>query len=147
MRQKLLELAEEIKSTGIVKILLNASNEEEVKVIWKKFVYENKELISRLKDLGDIFKQEKITNIFKENEKLENPMEIAVAIYVLGDENVNEVDIFENCDDLAEQMKEVDYPLAENVANFVYHSLIMKIMPRNFFMSNKKVESDEEDDE
>ena len=147
MRQKLLELVEEIKSTGIVKILLNASNEEEVKVIWKKFVYENKELISRLKDLGDIFKQEKITNIFKENEKLENPMEIAVAIYVLGDENVNEVDIFENCDDLAEQMKEVDYPLAENVANFVYHSLIMKIMPRNFFMSNKKVESDEEDDE
>ena len=147
MRQKLLELVEEIKSTGIVKILLNASNEEEVKVIWKKFVYENKELISRLKDLGDIFKQEKITNIFKEDEKLENPMEIAVAIYVLGDENVNEVDIFENCDDLAEQMKEVDYPLAENVANFVYHSLIMKIMPRNFFMSNKKVESDEEDDE
>ncbi len=131
MKENFLALTQEVKSTGIVAILSNASNVEAFKDAWQKFSDENPELFKKAFDWGAEFKTD-VDPFFEDGEAIENPMEVVVAIRIAGNE-VSECDVFENYADLVRALKDLGTPFANAVAECIDGNYIYDIKVEGIF--------------
>ena len=141
MKQNFLALVNEVKATGIVAILSNASNAEAFKDAWQKFADENPELLKKASEWGAEFKQTEAEPFFEEGEAVENPMEVVVAIRIAGNE-VSEADVFENWNDLVNALKDLETSLADAVAECVDCTYIYNIEVEEIFTAIEEAEED-----
>lgn len=151
MKENFLALTQEVKSTGIVAILSNASNVEAFKDAWQKFADENPELFKKVSDWAAEFKQAEAEPFFKDGEVVEDAIEIALTIRIAGNQ-FSECDVFENYDDLVRALKDVETPFAQAVAECVDVNYIYDITAENLFdaiedLAEADAEETEADDE
>lgn len=135
MKTKFLALAEEVKQTGIAETLYKTSNVEELKEVWHRFLNDNHELITKIKGWADEFRKDRCEEIFACEEKLDNPMEIAITIYIIDDwDNISEFELFDDPYDLTEAIKNIGNPFTSTIANLMYEGFITDIMPEVIFL-------------
>lgn len=132
MREDFLNLVKEVKKTGIAKSLCNTTNAEELKTVCKKFEKGNSELIKRIRKWGKVFNGEEI---FFEGEEVEDPIEIAVIIYITNRYGF-ESEIFESSDDLAYAMEDISGKFAEGLADFIFEDYVCEVTPEDIFNEN-----------
>lgn len=133
MKQKFLALVEEVKETQIVEALYEVSKAEQIYNLIQKFSSDKKDLCTRIKDWANEFKESDSEAIFKAGEKIENPMETVVVIYIINDSYVSEEEIFEDCEDIEEQTRDISNDFAKLVANVIGQHLICSIQPEDVF--------------
>ena len=132
MKQNFLALVNEVKATGIVAILSNASNVEAFKDAWQKFADENPELFKKVSDWAAEFKQAETEPFFKDGSVVEDAIEITLTIRIAGNQ-FSECDVFENYEDLVRTLKDVETPFAQAVAECVDVNYIYDITAENLF--------------
>lgn len=115
MKERFLALVEEVKQAGIVEALQKTSTAEEMSAEWNKFLDENQDLCTRIRDWANEFKG----LIFEEDEELENPLEIVAVIHIIKDEYVSEVQIFEDWDKLVDAVRGINNDFAIAVADCI----------------------------
>ena len=147
MKQNFLALVNEVKATGIVAILSNASNAEAFKDAWQKFADENPELLKKASEWGAEFKQTEAEPFFEEGEAVENPMEVVVAIRIAGNE-VSEADVFEYYGDLVNALNDLETDFAATVAkcvdeNYIYEIKVEHLFPYDDDENEEEAETDE----
>lgn len=148
MREKFLALVEEVKNTEIVgklAALYDASDKEGFKAAWQKFSDENQELLAKIKAWSDEFRDSDENPIFEDWESLDNPMEITVCIFIIGDEDVSECEIFGDWEELVEAMKDQDNNFAQKVADLANGNMICYISIEDIFNDNSDEDEEPED--
>ncbi len=139
MKEKFLELVEKVKETGIVEVMCVASTAEELKEVWRMFSEENEELFTEIEEWAEKFRKSEPGSIFEEREELKNPMEIAVVIFIINDaEKVTECEIFEDCDDLAKGIGDIENNFAKSVADFISGNVICTIKAEDIFCKERE---------
>lgn len=148
MKEEFLELVNEVKDTGIVEILedlYDASDKEGFKAAWQKFSDENQEIFTKIRhwanDLDICF----LDAIFEENETIENPIENAICIFIIGNQSISEVTIFEDWIVLQDAIRDLKNGFATAIANFMEESLICEITIEDIFNSDSDDEEESED--
>ena len=132
MKEKFLALVEEIKTTGIAEALCKASNVDEITTAWQKFKDENPELFRKINEWATEFVDGGCNPIFKCKEDVKMPMEIAVCIYIMG-ENATECTIFDEGNDFVKALYATNEKNASAVGHFVYDNFLFYITPEDFF--------------
>ena len=133
MKQKFLELVKETEKTGIVSALLKSSSAEEAKKAWKKFEADNEELFTKIIDWANEYRESGKENLFQSEEKIDNPIEIAVIIYIIGDEDTSECEIFSDYEDLVNAINEIDGDFAKGLAKIANSYYIYLITAEGIF--------------
>ena len=146
MKTKLLELIEEIKSTGIAEVLCKASNAEDFSAAWQKFEEENPELFSKITEWATEFSNNDCSAIFEDGEEVEMPIETAICIYIMG-ETVTEESIFEDSDNLVAALCDIGEENAEAIANFIKEYYLYSIEPENIFCEEEAEDGEDAEEE
>lgn len=133
MKSKFLGLVEEVKELGLVEALYKTSNKEELSSVWKNFWSINKVLSEKIHDWADDFKKYESEPIFDMGETIENPMEVAAILSITSDDEVTEDDIFEDCSDFENGLKDEDHDLAKTVADILHDCYIEEISAEDIF--------------
>lgn len=136
MKEKFLELVEEVKNTGIVEkltSLYDASDKEGFKAAWQAFLDDNQEIFRKIKDWASEFKDLGCEAIFDYEEYISNPMEIAVCIKIIDDFDVSECELFEHSSDLTDAIEKIDNDFANAVADRIYYRMVFNITVENIF--------------
>ena len=105
VKENFFDMVTQVKSTGIVDALSNATNPQEMRAIWERFSNENAELFQRAKKWAE----EEFYNecgginefIFKKGDSIDNPLEVILIPLICGGENLCFADLFE---DFAQEM-------------------------------------------
>ena len=134
MKESFLALVEQVKNTGIAKILCNTTNPEELKDAWKKFEDENPGLFQKVKDWAENYDG---SVLFAEGENFQNPVGIAVVIRIINDYDVLECEIFEECDDFTHAIEYIHGVFAEGLAKISYNTLICEIKAEDIFAKDE----------
>ena len=142
MKEKFLALVEEVKVTGIVAALSGASNPEELEAVWNEFEEKNSDLFEKANAWGKEFWEADITEIFEYGENFENPMEIAVTIFMVGNE-ISDSDIFQDYEELITALRNVGSEFAYAVAEFVDTHHIYKITAEDIFFKEEAEPGDD----
>lgn len=140
MKTKFLELVEEVKTTGIVEVLRGASNPEEFESVWNEFKEKNPDLFAKANAWGIKFKED-VSILFDSEESFENPEEIAVTIFMVGNK-ISECDIFDDFRDLTNALINVQNDFAYAIALFIDSDYIYYITPEDFFLEDKEEDKD-----
>lgn len=130
MKDKFLELVEEVKNTGIATILCNTTNAEELKAVWQKFEEENSELLQKVEDW---VRQYDCEELFDTGEEFENPIEIVVIIRIIGDSRFSEGEIFGTFYDLIDAVENIPGKFAEGLAACMCDDWICDITAEEIF--------------
>ena len=144
MKDKFLELVEEVKNTGIATILCNTTNAEELKAAWLKFIEENSELFQKVNDWASEYDGE---SLFEDGEEFENPIEIVVIIRLINDSEISECYIFDNYDDLTDAVGDIPEKFAERLADSIRGEMIYAITAEDIFDEDEEDDADEADGE
>jgi len=127
LKDEFLNLIEAIKATGIAKRLYSAKNESEIKIAWVKFLRDNSELISRVKEWEkDYIANHDLNKLYSANEKIEDAIEIAICIRLMSTSGM-EILIFEDENDLSDALGRIENIFAKNVARLSYDHAIKNI--------------------
>ena len=137
MKNKFLALVEEVKVTGIVAALSGASNPEELEAVWNEFEEKNSDLFEKANAWGIEFLEADITEIFESEESFENPLEIAVTIFMVGNE-ISDSDIFQDYEELISALKDIESDFAHAVAEFVDTHHIYNITAEDIFFKEEE---------
>ena len=147
MKEKFLTIVEEVKATGIAESFCKTSNAEELTLVWNKFTDENSELIQKIKEWAEEFKKIDRGCFIEREDTVENPMEIAITIFIIDDKvNLSECAIFEDYDDLISAMREIGGYFYEAVANLVEADYICDITPKQIFSVIEELKETEDTD-
>ena len=134
MKKEFLELIEEVKQKEIVRELSKCYNAEGLKEIWRKFLSENTDLIKKIKEWTKTYKNSRNKEIFAEGETIRNPIEIAIIIFIIGEDYKGiECKIFARWEDLAEMACMYDSDFAQSVSYNIRRAHICNITAEEIF--------------
>lgn len=137
MKEKFLSLVEEVKNTGIVEVLSMATTQEEFESAWRKFEEENIELFEKLNSWADEFRssEEEFLCLFEDREEIENPMDIVIVIYIIGDEyEISECHLFEDwVGQFQQKIAEIDNGFYKKIAELMLTEYICNIKAADIF--------------
>lgn len=134
MKTKLLELIEEIKSTGIVASLRDAADTTEFKAVAQKFSDENKDILDKIDIWAEEFRESECGAIFAEGEIIEDPIEIAIILHIINDEDsVSECEICGDYKDLAKAIRDIGDDFSIAVAACAENDYICNITAEKIF--------------
>lgn len=134
MKKEFLELIEEVKQTRIVSELAKNYNAEGLKEIWRKFISENPDLLEKIKEWAQKYKESGSKEIFEEGESIRNPIEIAIIIFIIGEDYKGvESKIFARWEDLAEMACMFANDFAQSVSYNIRRFYICEITAENIF--------------
>lgn len=143
MKTKFFELVKEVKEAGIAVALCNASNADEIMAAWQKFKEEKSELFAKITDWAAEFAgSDDCGAIFEDGAEVENPIEVAVCIYIMG-ADVTECEIFDSNSDFVEALCDTGEKNAEQIGNFVSENYLYSIEAEDIFSEE---ESDDGED-
>ena len=145
MKQKFLELVKQVKETGIAEALLKSSNAEELKKAWKEFEENNKELFEKIRNWSVDYNKGNKDSLFAQNDEIENPIEIAVIIYIIGDEDTSELEIFSDYEKLTDAIAKIDGIFAQGLAKLAEEICICYITAEDIFDPESFDEEDEDE--
>lgn len=148
MKQKFLDIVKEVKDIGIVgklSVLYDNSDKEGFKAAWQKFSDDNPDLFEKIKDWASEFKDSKCEEIFAAGESFENPMEITVCIFIIGNGDVSECEIFGEWEELIDADREQGDNFAQKVADFADNDMICNISIEDIFNDNSDEDEEPED--
>lgn len=133
MKQKFLALVEEVKETQVTEELQQASTEKEMSAVWYKFLDDNHDLCTRIKNWANEFKENDLDAIFAFEEEIKNPLEIVAIIYIIADERVCETQIFEDWEELVTAVRNINNKFAIAVADCIDYDYIHFITAETIF--------------
>ena len=147
MKEKFLTIVEEVKATGIAESFCKTSNAEELTLVWNKFIDENSDLIQKIKEWAEEFKKIDRGCFIEREDTVENPMEIAITIFIIDDvNNLSECTIFEDYEDLISAMRGIGGCFYEAVANLVEEDYICEITAEQIFKAIEELREAEDTD-
>ena len=134
MKGRFLELVEQVKQKEIVRELSKSYNAEGLKEIWQEFLSENPILIEKIKEWAEEYKKSGKKEIFAEGESIRNPIEIAIIIFIMGNDYKGiECKIFARWEDLAEMACMYDNDFAQSVSYNIRRAHICNITAEEIF--------------
>lgn len=141
MRDKFLEIVEEIQDTKIEEALYRASTANELKEVGKNFRNENQQIVEKSEDWGYEFENNGSNEkIFEEGEEIEDPMAIAIVIYLCNSIYVTEEEIFEDKEDFRSALEQIENHISKKLAELMKNKVLCAITAEDIFDSD----SDEE---
>ena len=147
MKDQFLELAKKVNTAGIVEALSKTSSKEEMSEVWQKFMDENQDLCTKIKEWANEFRESDPEPIFTGAEQLEHPIEITAVIHIIDDEDVSECEIFEDWKHLMYSVREIGTAFAVAVANCIENQYICKMKAKDIFKAYEKSEENDSDAE
>ncbi len=134
LKEEFLSLITEIKKTGIVDRIYSAKDAKEIKRNLLNFLHENTELISKIKmwESKYIDDYEGTHKIFKASEKISDPMEIVICIRLMNTGGI-EISIFEDENDLSDELSKIDNRFAKRLAQLSYDNTVKNIQIKDIF--------------
>lgn len=134
MKDAFLELIEDVKKARIADTLCKISNAAEFREIWKKILNENSKLCAKIEKWLQMYKETGSKNIFKDGENVQNPMEVVIIFFIIGDDYEGiECKVFERWEDLAEMVCRYDNEFAQSISYNIRRAHISNITAEEIF--------------
>jgi len=139
MKEKFLQLIQEIKESRLAERLYLAKNSEELETIWKEFWDGHVRLFAKIRiwernyiksTENQIYSE--VNCLFEEYEIIRDAMEIAIFVRIL--EKVTESNLFEGINDFSFALSRIDNSFAKRVSDLSYHTLIRNIKTEDIFI-------------
>ena len=134
MKERFLALVNEVKTAGIASALKATTNASEFEAVGQKFSEDYKELFEKIAAWAEEFRNSECGRIFDEEETIEDPMEIAVILHIINDEDcVSEVEIFEKYQMLVDAIRDIGDEFSAAVAELADEDYICYITAEKIF--------------
>ena len=112
-KTSLLQLIDDHKQIGLSDRLCSAKTADELRETWEMWETENKDTVERINEWATTYDH---LPIFESAQEIKNPIGLAVIIYVIDDGAIDEDDICECWEDLADALRGTPHKLAHAVA-------------------------------
>ncbi len=137
IKEKFLNLVEEVLETGVTTKLCNCTTADEMQGVCDEFIYENREIIDKISawehqafvKMEGLFCRKDF--LFKEREEVENPIAVVIVIYFLP--SLSEKEIFETWEDLYCALHKLNEEFASAIADIAWGKYIKDITIKDIF--------------